>query len=437
MFRFIILISFIQISVSSYSQQNVMFNGCKETIYSINSNTSTLEDLIPLISLFQSKEIVGMGEATHGTNEFFKTKFEMFKFLVMKCNFRVFGIEASFGAQLNVNEYVKNGTGNINQVLEFLDWPWGTEEVRELVEWVKNYNLNKNDTDKISFYGFDMQNISYGIKFYHQFLAKDSSDFSKDFKKITPLLYSNSEYDVFKLIANENRIIKDSLYAINDNLKKWVKIYENKISKTYGKKEYDRFYLCIENFSQSLSFIYGGNHSFIFRDSCMAFNVSKIHEIENSKMFIWAHNGHIGLEYQKIPIMGTYLKKSMKEKYYAIGFVFDHGSFMAYKGPNTIADAIVKFIFNQKKLYQGLMECNISTNKKNTLTNELNKLGMQSFFIDLNSTTNTLFTNQQRYYDIGATFMNSRHASSKIIAKNEFDGLIYFNSTSATKLISE
>lgn len=437
MLRFTILISFLYISFSIYSQQNAMVNGFQETIFLIEADTSEYKSFTPLTNFFQSKEIVGMGEATHGTHEFFKTKIEMFQFLVKKCGYRVFGIEASYGAQMYVNDYVKNGVGNIQGVMQYLDWPWGTEEVKYLVEWIKSYNLNKDDNEKISFYGFDMQNISYGIKYLNRFLLNDSSDYSNSFRSITPLLYNKSENNLFQLILKDKVIIKDSLFAIKNSLKQWISINETKISKKYGKKEFERINLCIENFNQSLVNIYGGNRIFSFRDSCMAYNILKIKEIENNKIFIWAHNGHIGLEYKKTPIMGTYIKRILKEKYYAIGFSFDHGNFMAYKGPNTIAGALLKIIFNRKKLYKGLMQCNVSTNKKNTLTNELNKLGMPSFFIDLNTTTNTLFATQQRYYDIGATFLNARYASRKTIIKNEFDGLIYFNLTRATKLIIE
>lgn len=412
-----------------------MLNGFQETVYVIEADTSEFKSFTSLTNFFLSKEIVGMGEATHGTQEFFKTKVEMFQFLVKKCGYKVFGIEASYGAQMYVNDYVKKGIGNIQEVMQYLDWPWGTEEVRDLVEWIKLYNINKDDNDKISFYGFDMQNISYGIKYINRFLLNDSSGYASAFREITPLLSNTPENNIFQLIFKEKIIIKDSLFTIKDSLKQWISLNETKISEKYGRKEFERINLCIENFNQSLLNIYGGNRSFSFRDSCMAYNAIKIQEIENDKMFIWAHNGHIGLEYQKIPIMGTYIKRILKEKYYAIGFAFDHGSFMAYKGPNTIPAAFFKFIFNRKKLYSGLTECTAATNKKNTLTNELNKLNLQSFFIDLNSTSNTLFITPQLYYDIGATYLNNKRASSKIIAKDQFDGLIFFNLTSATKIL--
>ena len=52
-----------------------------------------------------------MGEATHGTREFFKTKHRMLEFLVEKMGFTVFAIEANWPESLAVNDYVLNGNG--------------------------------------------------------------------------------------------------------------------------------------------------------------------------------------------------------------------------------------------------------------------------------------------------------------------------------------
>lgn len=429
-----ILTFFLHISVPVISQKQVAINCFEETVYPIDTLSIT-SNLGILKKFFLSKEVIGMGEATHGTHEFFHFKSEFFKFLVVECNFRVFGIEASYGAELFVNDYVKKGIGDIQNAMKYLDWPWETEEVKDLVEWIKNYNKNKEEADKISFYGIDMQNITPGFHYLNQRFLNDSSEFSTSFRNITPLLINNSEIELFQRIDQKNPIVKDSLFRINSKLKKWIQSNETAMTEKFGKKDFSRMYLCIENFNQALKFVYGGNHSICFRDSCMASNVLEIQTIENSKMFIWAHNDHIGLKYQRMPIMGTYLKRVLNEKYYAIGFAFDHGTFNAFKGPNTMAGAIFKYFFNRRRILQGPLECRSETNGKNTLTNELRKANMQSFFIDLLSTSNPLFTTPQYYYDIGSIYMNDRHSATKIIAKEEFDGLIFIKISRSTKLL--
>jgi len=69
---------------------------------------SGFEDMEPLKEVLKDKQIVAMGEATHGTSDFFKMKHRMFEFLVEEMDFRVFAIEGEFGAaqELVVQEMV-------------------------------------------------------------------------------------------------------------------------------------------------------------------------------------------------------------------------------------------------------------------------------------------------------------------------------------------
>src|SRR5262245_16373273 len=67
------------------------------------------EDLAPLRELIGNARVVGLGEATHGTREFFQLKHRLFEFLVSELGFTLFLIEAGFGESLAVNRYVLTG----------------------------------------------------------------------------------------------------------------------------------------------------------------------------------------------------------------------------------------------------------------------------------------------------------------------------------------
>ena len=114
--------------INSYSQINVIVDTTQEIIYPLQLNKPNINDnLLPLKKLFESKTIIGMGEATHGTKEFFETKVKTFQFLVTHCNYRVFGIEASYGECNYINDYVETGIGNIDSVMSnFSFWTWRT-----------------------------------------------------------------------------------------------------------------------------------------------------------------------------------------------------------------------------------------------------------------------------------------------------------------------
>src|SRR5262249_23299687 len=100
--------------------------------------------------------IVSLGEATHGTREFFQLKHRLLEFCVAELGFTIFGIEASYPECLRVNDYVLRGTGNPAEALAGTRfWTWDTEEVLALIEWMRGWNATH--ARQVKFYGFDMQ----------------------------------------------------------------------------------------------------------------------------------------------------------------------------------------------------------------------------------------------------------------------------------------
>jgi erythromycin esterase len=122
------------------------------------SPKSGLDDLRQLQSTIGNARIIAMGEATHGTREFFQLKHRMLEFLVERMGFTVFGIEANWPESLAVNDYVLNGNGDPAQALAGLYfWTWNTKEVLDLIVWMRSYNQDPSHTKKVKFLGFDMQ----------------------------------------------------------------------------------------------------------------------------------------------------------------------------------------------------------------------------------------------------------------------------------------
>src|SRR5713101_1664023 len=120
------------------------------------SPESGLDDLRQMESTIGNARIVAMGEATHGTREFFQLKHRMLEYLVTKKGFTVFGIEASFPDSQAVNEYVLHGTGDASAALAGLGfWTWNTDEVLDMIVWMRAWNADPAHVAKVKFYGFD------------------------------------------------------------------------------------------------------------------------------------------------------------------------------------------------------------------------------------------------------------------------------------------
>ena len=121
------------------------------------------KDLAPLRHWLHGVKIVGMGEVTHGTKEFFQVKLRILRQLVTEMGFKVLAIEASYSAARLVNDYILKGEGNRSAVLTGLrSVMWDVEEFAEALDWLRAYNHSVADLDKVRFYGLDIWNTQVG-----------------------------------------------------------------------------------------------------------------------------------------------------------------------------------------------------------------------------------------------------------------------------------
>jgi erythromycin esterase-like protein len=121
-------------------------------------------DMQPLKKVIGNARIVSLGEATHGTREFFQLKHRMLEFLATEMGFTIFSIEANMPEAYRLNDYVLNGNGDPAKLIEGMYfWTWNTQEVLDMVRWMRDFN--KSGKGRVQFTGFDMQtpNVAAGI----------------------------------------------------------------------------------------------------------------------------------------------------------------------------------------------------------------------------------------------------------------------------------
>ena len=129
-----------------------------------------LDDLAGLKTVVGGARIVALGEGTHGTREFFQLKHRMVQYLATEMGFTVFAIEANLPEAWRVNDYVLGGPGDARELIAGMYfWTWDTEEVLELVEWMRRFNASGRG--RIEFTGFDMQTPDTALSIVHRYLA--------------------------------------------------------------------------------------------------------------------------------------------------------------------------------------------------------------------------------------------------------------------------
>src|ERR1700733_7071750 len=89
-----------------------------------------------------TRQVIGMGEATHGSHEFETIKSDVFKLLVAQKHFSVFALEANFTECLPIDSFIKTGIGDPRKLVSnMMLWPWKTGEMLGLIDWMRKYNL--------------------------------------------------------------------------------------------------------------------------------------------------------------------------------------------------------------------------------------------------------------------------------------------------------
>ncbi|MEW2579263.1 erythromycin esterase family protein [Streptomyces syringium] len=124
-----------------------------------------LRDLRPLGDMIGAAPVVGLGEATHGSHEFFANKHRVFRYLVEEKGFTAFALEANWSAGLRLDDYVLHGRGDARQILreEFQNTYrfFATREYLDLIEWMRAYNTKH--TKKVRFVGDDVGYAGTGL----------------------------------------------------------------------------------------------------------------------------------------------------------------------------------------------------------------------------------------------------------------------------------
>lgn len=417
-------------NIFSFAQQQVALNGQKETIYPIDvQHIYETNDLVPLKTILENKSVIGMGEATHGTKEFFEIKGKMFRYLVQEHGVKVFGIEATYAGCLYINDYITEGIGNLDSVLNRLEfWTWHTQEVKELIKWMRDYNVNKQDADKIFFYGFDMQSIVAPTNYLHDYIKLKYPQHLESFKNLIAPVY-NRQREIYNQSLSSNRnAIADTLTTVASAMEAWF-VQKNLLAKEENTDKKERqLKLCFQNFKEAVMMLKAKN-GFSFRDSCMANMVQTIKNLEKGKIFLWAHNGHImtGTPYgTRLNVMGNHLKNMFGDQYYNIGFVFHRGTFNAVKQQRSKTS---------KGVSGGLGMCAVSSSPKGSIAGQFSRLHYPSFFIDLAGTQNKLFTTTQMAYNIGAIFIGRERSFGRFTPAQSYDGIVYVENTNASQLL--
>ena len=391
-------------------------------------------DLKPFKQVLRGVRIVGLGDETHGTHEFFQMKRRLIQFLVKEAGFTVFAMELSYAASVDINEYVLNGKGDRNKLLAKQGlWAWDTEEVSEVIEWLRQYNSSVPAEKKVRFVGFDIHNNNPAIERVRNYLTTVAPDRLEAFNKAVQLIpaddsgrqhiqYSDqvSLADKTQTLATLNDLLgflylNETRFSLQTSAAEFGQAFEDanilvEFADTYRRPQVDQ--------------VNRYNSSGYTRDLYMAQNVKRTvnKERPGTRIIIWAHNDHIG---KHKAALGSYLQTIYGTEYYALGFSFNQGAFQARE---MVANVTIG----------ALREFSVGAAPEGSVEWYLNSAGIKNFIVDLRNTPKTEVIEQwlskpRRMRSIGLGFFGDKNSFKGVNLQQAYDGLVFIESTTRAR----
>ena len=277
----------------------------REIVHQLAHPLETVADLDPLMDRIGDTRFVLMGEATHGTSEYYLWRARLSRRLIEEKGFSFVAVEGDWPDCYRVNRYVKSyhGAGeNIYDVLNAFErwptWMWANREVATFAEWLRKHNHDLPEGQKVGFYGLDVYSLWESLVEVMQYLEKNSPDdletayraygcfqpYEEDvyaYARATRLVPTSCESEVIALLQETRRRAQAARYdgdgeaAFNAEQNALVAV---------GAEHYYR------------TMVRGDSESWNIRDKHMTDTLDRLvsHYGSRSKAIVWAHNTHIG-----------------------------------------------------------------------------------------------------------------------------------------------
>lgn len=405
--------------------------------------TENTGDYDALIERIGDNTIVLLGEASHGTHEFYKARAEITKRLITECGFSILAIEGDWpdahkvDSYIRLNDDIKTSEESLSDFKRFPEWMWRNQEMVGLITWLKEYNnLFYDPRLKVSFNGLDLYSLHRSINVIIEQLAKIDPQAAKN---------AHERYLCFDSFGTDPQRY-GYLASLNPSLSCQSQAIEQliELQKTDIKSfKYDnlnpheeKFYLeqnarVVQNAEQYYRSMFFGTpaDSWNLRDTHMMQTVESLLDFasvnqKKPKIIVWAHNSHLGdaratqMHQHGELNLGQLIRERYGNKAVSVGFTTYTGTVSASSGWGK--DVERKFV---RPAIDGSYEA------------LFNELKIPNFLLLMNNPqVHDILSQQLLERAIGVIYLpQSERASHYFYASlaKQFDAVIHFNVTNA------
>ena len=288
-----------------------MLNNGRELIRAVRKSarpvTGESADFDALLRLAGNSRFVLIGEASHGTHEFYRVRAQITKRLIVEQGFQAVAVEADWPDAYRVNQFVKfegddeDATDALGGFQRFPAWMWRNADVLDFVGWLRNYNEHRH-AKRAGFYGLDLYSMHTSMRAVLDFLDKVDSDAARR---------ARDRYACFDSFGQDTQAYG---YAASFGLHKscedeavsqWMEMRQraSDLARRDGRVARDAFFFAeqnarlVKNAEQYYrSMFHERVSSWNLRDQHMAETLEALahHLGPHARIVVWAHNSHLG-----------------------------------------------------------------------------------------------------------------------------------------------
>jgi protein-L-isoaspartate(D-aspartate) O-methyltransferase len=287
-----------------------------------------------LFDRFADARVVLLGEASHGTSEFYRARAAISKRLIEEHGFNIVAVEADWPDAAAVDRYVRHRPrreGEEEPFQRFPTWMWRNAEVDGFVRWLRGRNEGRALGDMAGFYGLDLYNLSGSIRAVIDFLHEADPEAARVAREryacLQPWSRDPAAYGRMALSEGYGRCEVGAVQMLGDLLARRMDCLGEECEEWLDAAANARLIRNAEQYYRVM--YYGSAESWNLRDTHMFETLCQLLEAKgpDSKAIVWAHNSHIGNaahtemgQVREELNIGQLVKEKFGEKARLIGF---------------------------------------------------------------------------------------------------------------------
>ena len=246
-----------------------------------------------LFDRYGDARVVLLGEASHGTSEFYRARAAISRRLIERHGFNIVAVEADWPDAATIDRYVRHRPwreGELTAFERFPTWMWRNVEVDAFIRWMRRHNQARPYERMCGFYGLDLYNLSGSMRAVIDFLEQQDPELARRAHKryacLEPWAEEPQLYGRNALLEGYARCEVGVVQMLKDLLQKQVDCFAPECDEWIDAAANARLVKDAEAYYRVMN----------LRDTHMFETLKMILDAKgpNSKAIVWAHNSHIG-----------------------------------------------------------------------------------------------------------------------------------------------